>query len=141
MTFKESIQSVYRTNYANFRGRASRSEYWWITLFNFLVLCGIVVLMAIAIEIAGQDGFNAVMVVYGLLFLFAIIPGAAVTIRRFHDTGRSGWWCLICFIPIIGGPILLFMMTMESDRDNKWGPGPRPQFNSNKFSHYQNIGQ
>lgn len=137
MTFAESIRSVYRTNYANFRGRASRSEYWWITLFNYLVLCGILGLIFLAKEVAGEDGFNAVMVVYVLLFLFAIIPGAAVTVRRFHDTGRSGWWCLICFIPYVGALILLFMMALESDRDNKWGPGPRQQLNSNNISHYQ----
>lgn len=129
MTFKESIRSVYKTNYANFKGRASLSEYWWITLFNFLVLCGIVLLMFLAMEAFGQDGLNAVMVVYVLLFLYAIIPGVAVTIRRLHDTGRSGWWGLICLVPYIGGFILLAFMCFESDKDNKWGPGPTPQSN------------
>ena len=75
MNFQTAIRSGFQ-NYANFKGRASRAEYWWWTLFALIV----------QIVTSGQ---NAI----GDLFSLAILlPSVAVTIRRLHDTNRRGWW-------------------------------------------------
>jgi uncharacterized membrane protein YhaH (DUF805 family) len=62
--------------------------------------------------------------VYLLSMLFFLIPGLAVAVRRCHDTGRSGWWFLINFLPCVGCFIFLFMMCRESEPDNQYGPNP-----------------
>jgi len=121
MTFAESIRSVYRTNYANFRGRASRSEYWWITLFNLLVMVGGMLLMHLLFYLYGEKGFNTALVFYVLFLLYALIPGIAVTIRRLHDAGLSGWLALVCLVPWLGGIVLLVLMLLPSGKDNRYG--------------------
>jgi uncharacterized membrane protein YhaH (DUF805 family) len=82
--------------YADFSGRASRPEYWWYTLA--------VIVAAIVISIVENIvGLDAMVGTYGpisLLFMVAlIVPGLAVTVRRLHDTDRSGWWILIGVVP------------------------------------------
>lgn len=76
MTFVDAIKSGFR-NYAKFRGRASRSEYWWFFLFTVLV-------QAVGSSIDESLGNIAGLVVF--------LPGLALQVRRLHDTGRSGWW-------------------------------------------------
>ena len=121
MTFAESIRSVYWTNYANFRGRASRSEYWWITLFNYLVILCTIGLANGLDYLYGDTGFNVGFTFFALFMLFALVPGIAVTIRRLHDSGRSGWWSLIVFLPYLGAFVLYAFAIMPSNGDNKWG--------------------
>ncbi|BDP42173.1 hypothetical protein DAETH_21420 [Deinococcus aetherius] len=61
--------------------------------------------------------------VYGLA---TFLPTLAVNIRRLHDTGRSGWWYLIAFVPLVGGIVLLIFAVMDSQPGtNKWGPNPK----------------
>ena len=116
MTPRQAIESVF-TQYAGFGGRASRSEYWiW---WGFLV----VVFFAIAAIALLFDTTGAI--VAGLVALAIFIPNLAVTIRRLHDTGRSGWWLLIVFIPFIGGLILFVFMLLDSQSEpNQWGAPP-----------------
>lgn len=71
---------MYFANYANFKGRSTRAEYWWATLMVFI-------LSTISNFISP--------VVYGLVALALIIPNLAILTRRFHDTGRSGWWVVV----------------------------------------------
>jgi len=84
--------------YALFRGRASRSEFWWMFLFNFVVGVVFGILIAVA---------SAFRVVESLYDLAVIVPGIALNARRLHDTNRSGWWQLLILIPIVGWIILL----------------------------------
>ncbi len=92
--------------YATFQGRASRSEFWWFTLFSFLV--GIFL---------GWIPFLGVILVLGLL-----IPGIAVGVRRLHDTDRTGWWYLIGFVPLIGFIVLLiFFIQASQPQHNRFG--------------------
>lgn len=104
-------------NYATFRGRARRKEYWMFMLFNaiFSIVAGIID------QVAGI--YPAISAIY---YLAVLIPSLAVLVRRLHDTGRSGWWILIAFIPVIGG-IVLFVFTLldSQESDNKWGPNPK----------------
>ncbi len=103
--------------FATFRGRARRSEYWMFTLFNVIV--STVLFMV--------DMALGTMFLLGALYgLAAIIPGLAVTVRRLHDTGKSGWWILITLIPILGTiAFLVFMFQDSYAGDNEYGPNPK----------------
>ncbi|WP_043768940.1 DUF805 domain-containing protein [Algiphilus aromaticivorans] len=110
-------------DYAVFDGRAGRSEYWMFFLFNLLIAIALAVLDAV---IGTFDMFGG-MGLLGLIYTLAVLlPGIGVTIRRLHDTGRSGWWILIGFIPLVGGIILLVMMVLKgSEGENAYGPPAR----------------
>lgn len=106
--------------YATFSGRASRSEFWWWFLVNFLItaaLSGINVATAgvatAADPTAGLGPFYWILLVFGLATL---IPNLAVGARRLHDTNRSGWWQLIGLVPLIGYIVLVVF----------WASGPNP---------------
>lgn len=103
-----AFRSVVFARYATFTGRASRSEYWWYALAAFLVN---LVLSFIPIV-----GF--------LLSLALIIPGLGVSVRRLHDTGRSGWFLLLGLIPIVGFIVIIVFMVQPSSPANQWGEGP-----------------
>ena len=105
MTFGESI-SICFTKYADFTGRASRSEFWWWTLF--------VILASIATGLISD-------MVSALFSLATLLPGLAVGARRLHDTDRSGWLQLLWFIPIIGWIILIVWFVQEGKEPNRFG--------------------
>src|SRR5271170_3738760 len=106
MSFTESIQSCFR-NYANFDGRASRSEYWYFHLFAFL-----------ATMTAILTSFFIFVFLLGLL-----LPSLTVNVRRLHDIDKSGWFIFIPCIPLIG-PIILLVWHCERGTygDNRFGP-------------------
>ena len=110
MDFVSSVKRNLTTAaYAQFDGRASRSEYWWFYLFT--------VLAGLAAEIIGET-------VGVLLSLFLLLPSFALAARRLHDVGRSGWWFLLIFT-IIGIPVVLYWLVKDSDKGkNAYGPGP-----------------
>jgi uncharacterized membrane protein YhaH (DUF805 family) len=117
MSFGEAIRTVL-SKYADFRGRARRSEYWYWTLAVILayVVC---VILTLASRPLG-------LILYILLALGALIPGLAVSVRRLHDTGRSGWWILIGLVPLVGAIILLvFMCTDSQPGSNAHGASPK----------------
>jgi uncharacterized membrane protein YhaH (DUF805 family) len=85
--------------YATFEGRARRKEYWFFMLFNFFA---VVVLTVVDMAI-GTFSEQAEIGLFGSVYLLAVlIPSVAVTVRRLHDTNRSGWWVLLNVIPVIG---------------------------------------
>ena len=119
--------------YANFSGRARRKEYWGFVLFYCLVffLFGIVVVIgAVASRIsreAGQTSISPLLFIgIGLMSVFSlalVIPNLAITVRRLHDVGQSGWLLLLHLLPGIGGLILFVMTLIEGDRyTNAYGP-------------------
>ena len=116
---------VLRENYANFEGRARRTEYWMFQLFNVLAIVVLEVLMGVSAKIAPVLGipFGLVIIVYAL---GVIVPSIAVTTRRLHDTDRSGWWQLLQLVPIIG-PIVVFIFTVLDSQpgDNRFGAYPK----------------
>ncbi len=109
--------------YAEFGGRASRQEYWFFWLFNIVISA----FFATIDFFTGTFNFaTGVGLLSGIYSLGVLIPGIAVTIRRLHDTNRSGWWILIPLIPIIGGIVLFVFMVMDSTPgDNEYGPNPK----------------
>ncbi|WP_435978862.1 DUF805 domain-containing protein [Psychrobacter sp. DM4] len=103
-------------NYVNFSGRARRKEYWYF----FLVQMGLIIAAIVldAIIFSSETGLFYIIVALGLF-----LPGIAVSIRRLHDTSRSGWWFLISIVPLIGSIILLVFMASETKFEtNQWGP-------------------
>lgn len=113
--------------YAEFNGRARRKEYWMFTLINVIISFGIVFIGVIFGSISGNDFTGGAFgVIYFLYVLAVLIPGLAVTVRRLHDTGRSGWWFLIGLVPFVGTIILLVFMVMDSDPgENIYGANPK----------------
>lgn len=109
--------------YADFKGRARRKEYWMFTLFNiiFAILCmGLDNLIGMTFSDLPY-GF-----IYVLYILIVFIPGLAVAVRRLHDIGKSGWYYFIGLIPIAGPIVLLVWFCQDSQLGtNKWGENPK----------------
>ncbi|WP_299188052.1 DUF805 domain-containing protein [uncultured Campylobacter sp.] len=121
MTFMESVQTCLKESYFGFEGRASRSEYWWFTLF--VVLLGIVT--SIIDGILGTVTANGIGLISSIASLALIIPSIAVAVRRLHDTDRSGWFYLLNFIPIIGWIVLIvFFVQQGTNGRNRFGDDP-----------------
>ena len=106
-------------NYAGFSGRARRKEYWMFALCHWVILF----VLGVLAGVTGMDMLFAVPVLYALATLS---PAFAVSIRRLHDTGRSGWWVLIGLVPIVG-PIVLLVFTVQDSQPgpNEYGPNPK----------------
>ncbi len=103
--------------YAVFEGRSHRRELWTFALWNIII---ILVLMALA----AVTGFLWVIVI--VYRLAVAVPSIAVTVRRLHDTGRSGWWVLIGLLPIAGTIALIVFLVQDSQPgSNQYGPNPK----------------
>ncbi|WP_019962408.1 DUF805 domain-containing protein [Woodsholea maritima] len=118
--------------YFDFKGRARRLEFWTFLLVDLLIyfaIIGAMVYLSI-IEQAGQSGqsVNAIKSILVLLFFIYFvaffIPRLAVSVRRLHDVGLTGWLIFLGFIPF-GGFVLLIIMLQDSQMDNKYGPNPK----------------
>lgn len=110
-------------NYATFSGRSRRSEYWYFVLFNMIFAIVAVILdnvFGTAIEGVGYGP------IYGLYILAVFLPGLAVSVRRLHDVGKSGWFFFIVLIPLIGAIWLIVLMATDSNTgENKYGANPK----------------
>lgn len=105
LSFGEAISNVF-SHYADFSGRARRSEYWWFFLLNMILSC------------IPYLGF--------VWALVAIIPSWAVAVRRLHDIGRSGWYLLLGFIPLVGAILLIVWYCKEGEPNrNQYGEDPK----------------
>ena len=120
MDFGEAVRTCL-SKYATFEGRASRSEYWWFRLA--------VMLFVIAVEIVGgilghvSTALGGLVVAAGMLAV--IVPDICVTVRRLHDTNRSGWFFWIGLIPLIGGILLLiWFCSRGTSGPNDYGDDP-----------------
>ena len=119
MGFFEAVRTCLFQKYLDFRGRASRAEYWWFQVFVWLIVA------------AGSYSGNTVLsyTVFGIIAL----PLASVTVRRLHDTDRPGWWVLLVplgYVPWVWGVAGLvwfwFMVQKGDPWENRYGPNPAP---------------
>ncbi|GAB3809780.1 DUF805 domain-containing protein [Micromonospora zhanjiangensis] len=124
MSFAAAVRSVF-SQYVGFSGRARRSEYWWFLLFAILV--GIVASVLDSALGTKFDGSASSSGYIGLIVnLVFLLPSLAVSVRRLHDTDRSGWWILIGLIPFIGAIVLLvFFVLAGTPGSNRFGPDPK----------------
>ena len=112
--------------YTRFNGRARRKEYWFFYLINSLI--GIVLISLDRFLLKRADGIGFLTGVYSL---GVFLPSIAVSVRRLHDIGKSGWWYLINFIPFIGGLIFLYFTVQDSEPDrNRFGSNPKEQLSN-----------
>ncbi|MDR4936889.1 DUF805 domain-containing protein [Rossellomorea marisflavi] len=112
--------------YADFSGRTRRQEYWMYMLFYSIF--GIILYGVAVIGMAMQsEGIILLgMGIYILYTLALLVPTLAITVRRLHDTGRSGFWYFIGFVPLVGGIILLVFCCLDSENgNNQWGSNPK----------------
>jgi uncharacterized membrane protein YhaH (DUF805 family) len=107
VSFFNAVQSVLR-NYANFKGRAVRSEYWWFVLFSVLVQ-------------SAASGFGDAL--GNLVSVALLLPSVAVGVRRLHDSDRRGWWLLF---PIVN---IVMLAQRGTTGENRFGPPPPPRAN------------
>lgn len=98
MTFQDAFATCMK-KYADFSGRAVRSEYWWFALALFLIYMAAIIVSE---------------TLYWVAILAFFLPSLSVAVRRLHDIGKSGWWYLIAFIPIIGAIVLLYWFVQPS---------------------------
>ena len=113
----EWFLKVVRDNYANFNGRARRKEFWMFVLFYAIFA----IITSILDGIIGTYGIISI-----ILSLALLLPSLAVTVRRLHDIGKSGWWIFIDFVPLIGPIWLLILLIQEGQHGpNEYGPDPK----------------
>jgi uncharacterized membrane protein YhaH (DUF805 family) len=123
MTFQDAIRICLTQKYADFSGRARRSEFWFFVLFSAIVRAIANVFDAILHTGTGNPSTGGLVSVVASLAL--LIPSLAVGARRLHDTSRSGWWLLIGLIPIVGIIILIVWWAQDSHAENQYGPNPK----------------
>ncbi|MEM9013987.1 MAG: DUF805 domain-containing protein [Pseudomonadota bacterium] len=114
------MQSAVKTvlaNYANFNDRSSAPEFWWWALAYFI---GYVVMFFLG-GLVGAGELLPALFALGLL-----APNIAVSVRRFHDIGKSGWWTLIFIIPLVGLIAMIYFFIKPSEGPNQYGEGPIP---------------
>ena len=128
--------NVIRNNYANFSGRARRREYWMFQLINIIVIVVLEGLLFASGILNNLDNNNLdsntvpplAWVAVSLLSVYALavfVPALAVTVRRLHDAGFSGWMVLLNLIPGVSLVVFVFTILDSKPGANKWGPNPK----------------
>lgn len=109
--------------YAVFDGRARRMEYWMFVLIN----CLIVVVLSVVDTVVGIFSLgNSIGALTGLYWLVVLVPSIAVTVRRLHDTDRSGWWALLALLPLLGTIVLFVFCVLDGTPGaNRFGENPK----------------
>ncbi len=122
--------------YAQFNGRSRRSEYWFASLANYILVMIVYAIMYIPMMVdivnygepsATTAGIMGIVGLFLMVYAFAIlVPSLALSVRRLHDTGRSGWCLLLGLIPFVGGIIVFVFSVLDSQPGtNKYGPNPK----------------
>lgn len=141
MSLGEALTSVFK-QYAVFTGRARRSEFWWFQgflvvlsfVFNFAIMGMMLLMIADSSNSINDASFNFIYgvplllyyIIYSIVGIALFLPSLAVTIRRLHDIGKSGWNYLWGIIPLIGGIFLLVWTCQDSEvEENKYGKSPK----------------
>ena len=146
--FMESVKKVLLQNYVNFNGRARRSEFWYfyllVSIINVIITTIYVILLFSIKPKIEFPSYNfsyfgyfkalpwylkTILIIYIIIYLAFFLPSLGVTVRRLHDTGRSGWWVLLYFIPIVnivGVFVLIYFCALDSKFEaNEYGPSPK----------------
>ena len=119
-------------NYAVFTGRSRRAAFWFFQLFNAIVVFALVILASLLFALNGSEGLGVFgvlgFIIYGVLTIYGlaiILPALALSVRRLHDTDRSGWWYLLNFVPFGNIVLLVFFILDSTPGQNQYGPNPK----------------
>ena len=113
----QNFRNVLTQHYVDFQGRARRTEFWYFILAYFVIY----IVLAIVDSIIGLGGLLA-----GLFALAVLLPSLGLEFRRLHDIGRSAWWLLIAFVPIVGAILLIYWFAQPgTSGPNEYGPDPK----------------
>ena len=110
MEMKEAVTTCFK-KYADTKGRATRSEFWWFALAQLLIL--------MAASMIGDT-------IAGLATLALLLPSVAVAARRLHDTGRSAWWLLINLVPLLSLIFLYWAVQPSQEGSNQYDVAQTP---------------
>ena len=117
---------VMRENYVNFNGRARRKEYWMFTLFYSLLVTACAFALALLVATGPYLLTLLVAIISITVILAHVVPSIAITVRRLHDVGQTGWFLLLALIPYIGNLIIFVFSVIEGNKGtNKYGPDPK----------------
>lgn len=117
-----AVKNVF-SNYVTFSGRASRSEYWFFVLF---VILASFILSFVDAALGVYSLKAQIGILSGIFSLAVLLPSIAVAVRRLHDTGSSGWWVLLIFVPLLGAIALIVWFCIPSNQgQNEYGPEPQ----------------
>ncbi len=112
-------------NYAKFEGRARREEYWMFNLLNGLIIIALGILASVSFFFSSSVSL-VISGLFPLYLLLLLIPHIAVSVRRLHDIGKSGWMILIILIPFVGGIWFFILSIIEGDKgSNEYGADPK----------------
>jgi len=124
MALSEAVKMSW-ARYASFGGRASRSEYWFFTLFHLLTILLAMVVSYLAMLAIPALGF----ILYSIVVFGTLLPHLAVSVRRLHDVNRTGWWYLFGIVPLLGAIVLLVWFCTDGTRGpNRFGADPKARF-------------
>jgi uncharacterized membrane protein YhaH (DUF805 family) len=126
-------KKVFIDNYANFNGRARRSEYWYFTLVNLLILIPLFIISTVFAESEMFLG-AAPFILMAFTMLALIIPSIAVTVRRLHDTNKSGWFYVMTLVPLLSIVIFIFTLLDGDNGTNDYGKDPKNPYNNEEFN-------
>lgn len=112
MDFATAVRTVVMEKYANFSGRATRSEYWWFILFYIIAY----------LVLAVVDYLLGVQLLTAILALGLLIPSIGVGVRRFHDLDKSGWWLLLGLVPLVNLIVIYWFCQPGTPGANQFGP-------------------
>jgi uncharacterized membrane protein YhaH (DUF805 family) len=125
----EWYKKVVFENFANFSGRARRSEYWWFTLANLLIILILAIFAGVFFAMELEPVGIGFFVIMGLYLLATFIPNIAVIVRRMHDIDKSGWYYFVSWIPYVGGIwFLVLTCTNGTAGRNNYGLDPKMEY-------------
>jgi uncharacterized membrane protein YhaH (DUF805 family) len=124
VSFADAVKRAF-SGYATFAGRSTRAEFWWFALFVWIVQAVLYIPLMASLPDSGEDASGAFWVWVALLTIFALVmllPYISVTVRRLHDSDRSGWWYWISLVPCIGGIwLIILLVTPSTPGQNRFG--------------------
>ena len=118
------------SNYFTLQGRATRSDYWWFLLYQYLVYIILVLVCIFASDFFKSDNFFIPLILFVLL---NVIPNFTILVRRLHDSSKSGYWLLLFFLSAPGLLIIFIFTLLPSDGDNRYGADPHNIRNFNEI--------
>jgi uncharacterized membrane protein YhaH (DUF805 family) len=135
MGFGEAIKSCWG-KYAEFHGRAPRSEYWYWFLFMLLTIVAGIIAWGISSLVLGRTIATVIFLIVAVFWALAmLLPSLAVAIRRLHDTNSSGWWYLVTFVPYVGGWVMIVWYCIKgTPGENRFGYDPLQEDAAEAFS-------